>query len=49
MMPKSQKPIVCINGSRNIIAIDLDRFIDYNHVGAVVTGGAAGVDTIAEH
>lgn len=48
-MPSSQKPIVCINGSRNITAIDLDRFIDPSHIGCVVTGGAAGVDTIAEH
>ena len=48
-MPKSLKPIVCINGSRSIKAIDLDRFINPDHVGAVVTGGAAGVDTIAEH
>ena len=47
-MPSSQKPIVCINGSRNITAIDLDRFIDPSHIGCVVTGGAAGVDTIAE-
>ena len=48
-MPKSLKPIVCINGSRSIKAIDLDRFINPDHIGAVVTGGAAGVDTIAEH
>ena len=48
-MPKSSKPIVCINGSRTIKGIDLDRFIDYTHVGGVVTGGAQGPDTIAEH
>jgi hypothetical protein len=48
-MPKSLKPIVCINGSRSIKAIDLDRCINQDHIGAVVTGGAAGVDTIAEH
>lgn len=47
-MPKSLKPIVCINGSRTIKELDLDRFIDYTHVGGVVTGGAQGVDTIAE-
>ena len=49
-MPKSTtKPIVCINGSRTIKDIDLDRFIDYTHIGGVVTGGAKGPDTIAEH
>lgn len=48
-MPKSMKPIVCINGSRTIKGIDLDRFIDYTHIGGVVTGGAEGPDTIAEH
>ena len=48
-MPHSLKPIVCVNGSRDITFVDLDRFINPKHVGAVVTGGAAGVDTIAEH
>ena len=47
-MPKSSKPIVCINGSRTIKSLNLNAFIDPAHVGAVVTGGAAGVDTIAE-
>ena len=47
-MPKSLKPIVCINGSRSISTLDIDRFIDPSHIGAVVTGGARGVDTIAE-
>lgn len=47
-MPKSMKAIVCINGSRTITNLDLDRFIDPSHVGCVVTGGAAGADSIAE-
>ena len=47
-MPKSMKAIVCINGSRTITNLDLDRFIDPSHVGCVVTGGAAGTDSIAE-
>lgn len=48
-MPKSQKPIVLICGSRSIKTLNLDQFIDADHIGAVVTGGAVGVDTIAEH
>ena len=48
-MPKSNKPIICINGSRSINYINLDLFIDPNHVGCVVSGGANGVDTLAEH
>ena len=48
-MPHSLKPIVCINGSRSIKQLNLDMFINPDHIGAVVTGGAAGVDTIAEH
>lgn len=49
-MPKSSsKPIVCINGSRSITDINLDLFIDPDHVGCVVSGGANGVDTLAEH
>ena len=47
-MPHSQKPVVCINGSRNIKSLNLDLFINPDHVGCIVTGGAAGVDTIAE-
>ena len=49
-MPKIiTKPIVCINGSRSINEINLDRFINPDHVAAIVTGGARGPDTIAEH
>lgn len=48
-MPKSQKPIICINGSRSITNVNLGLFINPNHVGCVVTGGARGIDTLAEH
>lgn len=48
-MPKIiTKPVICINGSRGITDLNLDLFIDPSHVGCVVTGGARGVDTIAE-
>lgn len=48
-MPKSQRAIVLICGSRSIKTLNLDYYIDPDHIGAVVTGGAAGVDTIAEN
>jgi predicted Rossmann fold nucleotide-binding protein DprA/Smf involved in DNA uptake len=47
-MPHSDKPIVGIIGSRDITTLNLDLFIDKNHVGEVVSGGANGVDKIAE-
>ena len=47
-MPHSQKPIVCINGSRSITNVNLSLFINADHVGAIVTGGARGIDTLAE-
>lgn len=47
-MPKSSKPVVCICGSRSIKDLNLDFYLDPNYFGEVVTGGAAGVDTIAE-
>lgn len=43
------KPIICICGSRDITDINLDLFIDPTHVGCVISGGANGVDTLAEH
>ena len=49
-MPKcTTKPIVCINGSRSITNINLSLFINPSHVGCIVTGGARGIDTIAEN
>lgn len=47
-MPKSSKPIICICGSRTINDINLDFYLDYTKYGEVVTGGAIGIDTIAE-
>ena len=47
-MPKSSKPIVCICGSRSIKDLNLDFYLDPDYFGEIVTGGAAGVDTIAE-
>lgn len=48
-MSMSQKPIVCINGSRSITNINLSLFINPNHIECVVTGGARGIDTVAEN
>lgn len=48
-LPKSSKPIICICGSRDITDINLDLFIDPTHVGCVISGGANGIDTLAEH
>lgn len=47
-MPFSQKPVVCINGSRTINDINLDNFLDFQEIGCVISGGANGVDTLAE-
>ena len=47
-MPKSSKPIVCICGSRSINYLNLDLYLDKNNIGQVVSGGANGVDTLAE-
>jgi len=48
-MPYSMKPIVGIIGSRSITTLNLDLFIDKTHVGEIVSGGANGVDKIAEN
>lgn len=47
-MPKSLKPIICINGSRTINDINLDNFLNPQEIGCIVSGGANGVDTLAE-
>ena len=47
-MPKSSKYIVCICGSRDITNINLDLFLDPNHIGCIVEGAAKGVDTLAK-
>lgn len=47
-MPKSMKPIICINGSRTINDINLDRWLNPQEIGCICSGGANGVDTLAE-
>ena len=47
-MPKSSKPVVCICGSRSIQILNLDFYLNPDYFGEIVTGGAAGLDTIAE-
>jgi len=47
-MPKSSKPVVCICGSRFIQTLNLDFYLNPDYFGEIVTGGAAGVDTVAE-
>lgn len=48
-MPKIiTKPIVCINGSRTITSLNLNRYIKPESVAEVITGEANGVDTIAK-
>lgn len=47
-MPKSSKPIVCICGSRSINYLNLDMYLDKKAIGQIVSGGANGVDTLAE-
>lgn len=47
-MPKSQKPIVTIISSDSITDIDLNNFIDPNHIGEIISGGTAAIDFIIE-
>lgn len=42
------KPIIMIGGSRSIKAINFDYFIDKNNVAQVISGGAIGIDKLAE-
>ena len=48
-MPKSQKPIVCICGSRTIDYVNLDMFIIPEHCGEIISGGAIGIDSLAKN
>ncbi len=41
-------PIVTIIGSRSIKEVNFDLFIDPTHVSQIISGGAIGVDTLAE-
>lgn len=42
------KPIVAIVGSRSIKFINFDLYLDKNNIAQVISGGASGVDTLAE-
>lgn len=42
------KPIVAIIGSRTIKSVNFNRFINKDHVAQIVSGGANGVDKLAE-
>ena len=42
------KPIVCICGSRSIKDLNLDFYLDPDYFGEIVTGEAAGINTIVE-
>lgn len=48
VMPKSSKPIIGICGSRSIKNLNLDFYLDKDNIGEIVSGGANGVDTLAE-
>ncbi len=48
-MPHSMKPIVCICGSRSIDYVNLDMFINPESCGAIVSGGAIGIDSLAKN
>lgn len=47
-MPKSQKPIVCICGSRTIDYVNLDMFITPEHCGEIISGDAIGIDSLVK-
>lgn len=47
-MPFSNKPIVCICGSRTIDYINLSMFINPSSVGQIISGGAIGIDLLAK-
>lgn len=42
------KPIVTIIGSRDIKFINFNLYLDKNNISQVISGGASGVDTLAE-
>ena len=47
-MPKSSKPIACICGSRSIKWVSFSLYLNPEDYGQILTGGATGVDTLAE-
>lgn len=42
------KPIIMIGGSCSITNINFDMFIDKNNIAQVISGGARGIDKLAE-
>lgn len=48
-MPKTSKPIVCICGSKSIKDLNIDRYLRPEDIGEIVTGGAIGVDILADN
>lgn len=42
------KPVVTIIGSRDIKFVNFDLYLDKNNIAEVISGGASGVDTLAE-
>ena len=47
-MPKSNKPILLICGSRSIKSLNLDWYLNADDYSEVISGGATGIDTLAE-
>lgn len=47
-MPKSSKPILLICGSRSIKCLNLDWYLNAEDYSEVISGGATGIDTLAE-
>lgn len=48
-MPKiTSKPVVCINGSREIQELNISSYVNPNYPAAIVAGGARGADIIAK-
>lgn len=44
----TSRPVVCICGSRSITALSISRYIRSSSPGKIVSGGANGVDLVAE-
>ena len=47
-MPKSSKPILLICGSRSIKSLNIDWYLNPDDYSEVISGGATGIDTLAE-
>ena len=44
----TSKPVILICGSRDITELNISRYIRPSSIGAVISGGAIGVDSIAK-